>query len=132
MILRRQRRIINVVSSTLPLPYLSAYGTSKTALLRLTETIAAEVRGHGISLFAVGPGTTRTAMSEHSLYSEEGRRWVLVQPHFEEKLDVPIESPAQLVVDLATGRLMRCPGGDNDSTGETWLRESSKLAWASL
>jgi NAD(P)-dependent dehydrogenase (short-subunit alcohol dehydrogenase family) len=105
MIRRRQGRIINIVSSALPLPYLSAYVTSKTALLRLTETIAAEVRGNGISLFAVGPGTTRTAMSEHSLYSEEGRRWIPWSSRiFEEKLDVPIERPAQLVADLATGR----------------------------
>ena len=105
MILRRQGRIINIASSSLPLPYLSAYVTSKTALLRFTETIAAEVREYGVSLFAVGPGTTRTAMSEHSLYSEEGRRWIpWFGRIFEEKLDVPIERPAQLVVDLASGR----------------------------
>jgi NAD(P)-dependent dehydrogenase (short-subunit alcohol dehydrogenase family) len=105
MIRREQGRIINIASSAVPLPYLSAYVTSKTALLRFTETIAAEVRGHGVSLFAVGPGTTRTAMSEHSLYSEEGRRWIpWFGRIFEEKLDVPIERPAQLVLDLATGR----------------------------
>lgn len=105
MILRRQGCIINIASSAVPLPYLSAYVTSKTALLRFTETIAAEVRGYGISLFAVGPGTTRTAMSERSLYSEEGRRWIpWFGRIFEEKLDVPIERPAQLVLDLATGR----------------------------
>lgn len=105
MIRRHRGRIINIASSALPLPYLSAYVTSKTALLRLTETIAAEVRAHGISLFAVGPGTTRTAMSERSLYSEEGRRWIpWFGRIFEEKLDVPIERPAQFVVDLASGR----------------------------
>ena len=105
MMQRRRGRIINIASGSLPLPYLSAYVTSKTALLRFTETIAAEVRAHGISLFAVAPGTTRTAMSEHSLYSEEGRRWIpWFSRIFEEKLDVPIERPAQLVVDLASGR----------------------------
>lgn len=105
MIRRRHGRIINIASSALPLPYLSAYVTSKTALLRFTETIAAEVRGHGISLFAVAPGTTRTALSEHSLYSEEGRRWIpWFGRIFEEKLDVPIERPAQLVLDLTNGR----------------------------
>jgi len=105
MILRGQGRIINIASSALPLPYLSAYVTSKTALLRFTETIAAEVRGYGVKLFAVGPGTTRTALSEHSLYSEEGRQWIpWFGRIFEEKLDVPIERPAQLVVDFAQGR----------------------------
>ena len=44
-------------------------------------------------------------MSEHSLYSEEGRRWIpWFGRIFEEKLDVPIERPAELVLDLATGR----------------------------
>ena len=105
MILRRQGRIINVASSSLPLPYLSAYVTSKTAVLRFTETVAAEVRGHGIQLFAVGPGTTRTKMSEHSLHSEEGRRWIpWFGRIFDEKLDVPVELPARLVLDLASGR----------------------------
>lgn len=105
MILRGQGRIINIASSALPLPYLSAYVTSKTALLRFTETVAAEVRGYGVKLFAVGPGTTRTALSEHSLYSAEGRRWIpWFGRIFEENLDVPIERPAQLVVDLARGR----------------------------
>lgn len=104
MILRQQGRIINIASSTLPLPYLSAYITSKTALLRFTETIAAEVHEYGVTLFAVGPGTTRTRMSEHSLHSEEGRRWIpWFSRIFEGKLDVPIDRPAQLVLDLATG-----------------------------
>lgn len=44
-------------------------------------------------------------MSEHSLYSEEGRRWIpWFGRIFEEKLDVPIERPARLVLDLASGR----------------------------
>jgi len=104
MIARRRGRIINIASSPVPLPYLSAYVTSKTALLRFTETVAAETRAAGVYLFAVGPGTTRTAMSEHSLYSEEGRKWIpWFARVFEEKLDVPVERPAQLVVKLASG-----------------------------
>jgi len=104
MISRRRGRIINIASSAVPLPYLSAYVTSKTALLRFTETIAAETRTQGVYVFAVGPGTIRTAMSEHSLYSEEGQKWIpWFARVFEEKLDVPVERPAQLVVKLASG-----------------------------
>jgi len=44
-------------------------------------------------------------MSEHSLTSEEGRRWI---PWFgrilAEQLDVPMERPVRLIVDLASGR----------------------------
>ena len=104
MTARGHGRIVNIASSAAPLPYLSAYVTSKTALVRFTETVAAETRAYGVYLFALGPGTTRTAMSEHSLQSEEGRRWIpWFGRIFEEKLDVPLERPAQLVVELASG-----------------------------
>src|SRR4051794_3747002 len=50
MIARRQGRIINVSSGAGngPIPYFSAYVTSKTALTRLTEVIAAETREYGV------------------------------------------------------------------------------------
>ena len=105
MIARGRGRIVNVATGVMPYPYLSAYVTSKTALVRFSEILAAETRPRGVHVFAISPGTTRTAMSEHSLTSEEGRRWI---PWFEriftEKLDVPIERPVQLVVALASGR----------------------------
>jgi len=105
MVERGRRRIVNIASGVMPHPYLSAYVTSKTALVRFSEILAAETRARGVHVFAIGPGTTRTAMSEHSLSSEEGRRWI---PWFGEiftrKLDVPMERPVRLVVDLASGR----------------------------
>ncbi len=51
---RRKGRIINIASSAIPVAYFSSYATSKAALVRFTETIAAEVKPHGISVFAVG------------------------------------------------------------------------------
>lgn len=105
MMARGHGRIVNIASGLLPHPYLSAYVTSKTALVRFSETLAAETRPRGVRVFAIGPGTTRTAMSEHSLTSEEGRRWIpWFGRIFTEKLDVPMERPVRLVVDLASGR----------------------------
>lgn len=105
MLARRQGCIINVAAGALPYPYLSAYVTSKTALVRFSETLAAETRERGVCVFAIGPGTTRTAMSEHSLTSEEGRRWIpWFGRIFSENLDVPMERPVQLIIDLASGR----------------------------
>jgi len=104
MVARGRGRIDNIASGAQPYPYLSAYVTSKTALVRLSETLAAETRARGVHVFAVGPGTTRTAMSEHSLTSEEGRRWIpWFGRIFTEKLDVPMERPVRLVIDLASG-----------------------------
>jgi NAD(P)-dependent dehydrogenase (short-subunit alcohol dehydrogenase family) len=105
MMARGRGRIVNIASGLLPYPYLSAYVTSKTALVRFSETLAAETRARGVHVFAIGPGTTRTAMSEHSLTSEEGRRWIpWFGRIFTEKLDVAMERPVRLIVELASGR----------------------------
>jgi NAD(P)-dependent dehydrogenase (short-subunit alcohol dehydrogenase family) len=76
MIPRRRGRIISIASGggATMLPYFSAYITSKTALIRFSECLAHEVAQHGIAVFAMGPGTARTAMSEYSLYSPEAQR----------------------------------------------------------
>ena len=111
MIARRRGRIINIVSSAIPIPYFSSYSTGKTALVRFTETIAEETKRHGIRMFALGPGTVRTAMSEHSLYSLEGQKWLpWFGRIFERGLDVPAERAAQYVVKLASGRADRLTG----------------------
>jgi len=105
MIARRKGRIINIASSQLPVAYFSSYATGKAALVRFTETIAAEVKPHGISMFAVGPGTVRTLMAEHSLSSPDGQTWLpWFKRIFDEGLDVPAERPARLVLELASAR----------------------------
>jgi NAD(P)-dependent dehydrogenase (short-subunit alcohol dehydrogenase family) len=105
MIERRSGRIINVVTGAFSAPYLSAYLTSKTALLRATECLAAETRSHNLALISIAPGTIRTHMTEHSLNSPEGRRWIpWFQRIFDEGLDLPAERPAALVVALASGK----------------------------
>jgi NAD(P)-dependent dehydrogenase (short-subunit alcohol dehydrogenase family)/uncharacterized protein YndB with AHSA1/START domain len=104
MIARRRGRIINVVSGALPIAYFSAYMTSKSALIRFTECLAIETKPFGVSAFAMGPGTVRTAMSEHSLNSAEGQRWLpWFRRVFDQGLDVPIERPARLALRLASG-----------------------------
>lgn len=111
MVARRQGRIVNIASSAIPIPYFSSYATSKTALIRFTETTAAELAPHGVKVFALAPGTVRTAMSEYSLNSPEGRRWLpRFQRIFEEGLDISAERPARMVVKLASGRADRLSG----------------------
>jgi NAD(P)-dependent dehydrogenase (short-subunit alcohol dehydrogenase family) len=108
MIARGGGRIVNVASGagTFAIPYLGAYVTSKTALIRFTEILALETAARGIQVFAIEPGTVRTSMAEHALESEEGRRWM---PWFGEIFkrgqDVPPDHAADLVVLLASGRV---------------------------
>jgi NAD(P)-dependent dehydrogenase (short-subunit alcohol dehydrogenase family) len=107
MIARRRGRIVNIASGggATMLPYFSAYVTSKTALIRFSECLAYELKPHGIAVFAMGPGTVRTAMSEYSLNSPEGRTWLpWFRDIFDEGRDLPPERPAALLIALASGR----------------------------
>jgi NAD(P)-dependent dehydrogenase (short-subunit alcohol dehydrogenase family) len=106
MLARGSGRIVNVASGagTRAIPNLSAYVTSKAALIRLTENIAAEVRGAGVRVFAVQPGTVRTAMTEALLHSEGARRLLPWFPTiFEQGQDVSPEQAGRLVMLLASG-----------------------------
>jgi NAD(P)-dependent dehydrogenase (short-subunit alcohol dehydrogenase family) len=103
----RRGRIVNIASGggATMLPYFSAYVTSKTALIRFSECLAFEVKDHGIAVFAMGPGTVHTALSEYSLNSPEGRTWLpWFRDIFEEGRDLPPERPAALLVALASGK----------------------------
>jgi NAD(P)-dependent dehydrogenase (short-subunit alcohol dehydrogenase family) len=66
MITRRQGTIINLTGGggTEPCPFYTGYGSSKAGIIRLTESLAAEVAPHNIRVYALGPGLVRTAMTE--------------------------------------------------------------------
>jgi NAD(P)-dependent dehydrogenase (short-subunit alcohol dehydrogenase family) len=109
MIERGRGRILNVIGggTANPFPYGSAYGSSKAAVMRLTECLAEEVRqtGAGVAVFAMGPGLVRTALTEYQMESTEGRRWMgRIQRMFAEGRDVPPARAAALAAALATGR----------------------------
>jgi len=107
MVARGRGRIVNVTSGagTVSTPYYTSYTTSKTALIRLTECIALETREYGVSVFAIGPGTVRTKMTEYSLHSREGQTWLpWFRQIFDQHIDVPPERPARLILELASGR----------------------------
>jgi NAD(P)-dependent dehydrogenase (short-subunit alcohol dehydrogenase family) len=106
MIARGGGRIVNVASGagTWAIPHLGAYVVSKTALIRLTEVLAAEAAGHGVKVFAIEPGTVRTATAEYALGSEAGRRWMpWFRDIFEQGRDVTPDRAAGLVALLASG-----------------------------
>lgn len=106
MISRRRGRIINVASGAGVTPFanLSAYVSSKAALIRFTENLAVEAKPFGVSVFAITPGTVRTSMAESSLQSSEGQKWIpWFQRIFDQGLDVPADRAAQLALALASG-----------------------------
>ena len=54
----------------------AAYQVSKAAVLRLTQVMAAELQGHGITVNAVLPGTMDTAANRKSMPSANRATWV--------------------------------------------------------
>lgn len=110
MMARGRGRIINIASGAglEGIETISAYGASKTALIRLTETLAIETQPYGVAVLAVGPGTVRTPMSDYAATSPQvWERAPMVQQWFqqlfEQGLDTPMEQAVELVVALALG-----------------------------
>jgi NAD(P)-dependent dehydrogenase (short-subunit alcohol dehydrogenase family) len=77
MIARGRGRIINLASDAAgrPSPRNAAYACSKAAVLRLTDSLAAELAGTGVTIFAVSPGLVRTAMTERIWQMMETSNW---------------------------------------------------------
>jgi NAD(P)-dependent dehydrogenase (short-subunit alcohol dehydrogenase family) len=80
MIQRNRGLIINMSGggASSPLAGGSAYGSSKAALLRLTDTLAAELKtlGSDVLVLALGPGFVRTEMTQLQAERESARRWI--------------------------------------------------------
>lgn len=68
---RGKGHIINVSSvvGVHTLPYIGGYAASKAALDRLTEALRIELRGSGVAVTLLRPGTTRTAFQSRRLGS---------------------------------------------------------------
>lgn len=105
MLARGHGRIVNVSSGAgfAAIPMLSAYAVSKTALYRLSENLAAETRGHGVTVFAIDPGLVRTAISESALSCGEPSVEQWFTDAFANQEDGPAEWAATLVAYLASG-----------------------------
>jgi uncharacterized protein len=68
MVARGAGRILNVasVAAFQPIPSLASYAASKAYVLSLSESLAEELRGTGVSVTALCPGITATAMLAHA------------------------------------------------------------------
>ncbi len=78
MIERRAGKIIVLSGpgATAARPNFSAYAASKTAVVRLVETIAEEVRDHNVQINCMGPSPTYTHMTDQILHAgEEKAGW---------------------------------------------------------
>jgi len=131
MIRAGRGKIINFSGggATSPLCRFSAYGVSKAAVVRLTETLAEEVKEFNIQVNAIAPGAVDTKLQDLVLAAGE-RAGDLLQRirRLRETGEggTPREVPAELALFLAsddscnlTGRLISAP---NDKW-ESWTNE---------
>ncbi|MGW6279310.1 SDR family NAD(P)-dependent oxidoreductase [Kribbella sp. NPDC055071] len=90
-------RIITVASraGTAVVPGSSSYVVSKTAAIRLSESIAVETRGTGVSAFSLHPGGIPNPSVEEMI-----ERGVVTRDRFPDRP----EDAARVIADLASGR----------------------------
>ena len=139
MIARRHGVVVNLSGggSVTPSPRFSAYGASKAAVVRLTETIAEEVKEFGVRVNAISPGTVKTRMLGEILAAGEaaGKEYHARIAEIEAVGGVPPERAAALAVFLAspaasgiTGRLISAVWDD----WESLPRRKEELAKSAL
>ena len=112
MIAAGRGRIINITSNAgvYRWPLVSAYVTSKAALIKLTETLAAETVKHGVSMFSVDPGLLPIGLSDAALMSTaqpdtaEGRVFGWIRGQLKAGRGADPDRAAQLILELAGGR----------------------------
>jgi NAD(P)-dependent dehydrogenase (short-subunit alcohol dehydrogenase family) len=131
MIRARRGKIINFSGggATSPLRRFTAYGVSKAAVVRLTETLAEEVKEFNVQVNAIAPGAVDTKLQDAVLAAGEKAGDLLQRIRRLRQTGeggTPREIPAELAVFLAsadsrnlTGRLISAP---NDSW-ESWTDE---------
>lgn len=109
MIRHQRGRIINIASNAAirTNPFGSDYAASKAAVLRFTDSVAAEARPHGVHIFAISPGLVQTAMTSRQPHVKPAtsdrnlgaQRMRTVGPW------IPPERAADLCLQIASGRV---------------------------
>jgi NAD(P)-dependent dehydrogenase (short-subunit alcohol dehydrogenase family) len=116
MVARGQGRIVNITSMVagFPWPYDSAYACSKAAQVRLTDSLALELRDRGVYVFALSPGQVQTELLDGAVNTAAGRKWLAPSVAEQPYPAVPPEVPAGAVVflisgeaDLLSGRILQ-------------------------
>ena len=102
MLERADGVIINIGSyiAIRPSPMATAYGTSKAALARLSDCLAAEVAGQGVQVFCVSPGLVLTDMTRDLPFIKDIPEEDFYQP----------EHIAALACELITGKYASLTG----------------------
>jgi 3-oxoacyl-[acyl-carrier protein] reductase len=144
MIRARRGKIINFSGggATSPLCRFTAYGVSKAAVVRLTETLAEEVKKFNIQVNAIAPGAVDTRLQDSVLAAGEKAGELLQQIRRLRETGeggTPRELPAELALFLAsddsdnlTGRLIAAPFDGWESWTAERIAQIMSQPWFTL
>lgn len=124
-------KIINLSGggATAPLPRISAYAASKVAVVRLTETLAEELRDARIDVNAIAPGALNTRLLDEVLAAGPGK---VGKEFYERSLKqrdqggAPLEKGAALAVFLASAASDGISGRLLSAVWDKWESLSEK------
>jgi NAD(P)-dependent dehydrogenase (short-subunit alcohol dehydrogenase family) len=117
--------------ATNPLPRLTAYAASKAAIIRFAESLAMEVREHGIDVNAIAPGALDTRMLDQVLAAGPDA----VGQEFHDRMlktkaqgGTPLETGASLAVFLGSAESDRITGRLISAVWDPWAQLASHRA----
>jgi 3-oxoacyl-[acyl-carrier protein] reductase len=106
MLKNKSGKIINLSGggAVAPFPRFSAYSASKAAVVRLTETIAEEVKGRGVYINAIAPGAVNTRLLDQAIAAGKAAGEDFLARSLKQKQEggVSPEKVAELAVFLAS------------------------------
>ncbi|SES46720.1 NADP-dependent 3-hydroxy acid dehydrogenase YdfG [Streptomyces sp. yr375] len=127
MVGRGSGRVINIVSQAGVdrWPYVTAYAVSKAAVIKLTENLAAELRGHGVTVLSYHPGLVDTGITRAQMarprdsdpWSDLVSGWFLEQDR----------QGAFTDIGRSASMLVRLARGDADAESGRYVTPDSRL-----
>ena len=142
MVSQKQGKIINLSGggATAPRPNFSAYGASKAAIVRLTETMAAELKEYNIQVNSIAPGAVNTKLLDEVLEAKERAGMEAEQALVRSREGgTPPTLAAELALFLAsyksdtiTGKLVAAPHDDWQQWDEERMADLMERPWLTL
>ena len=125
-------KIINLSGggASAPLPRFSAYAASKAAVVRLTETLAQEVKGYNIQVNAIAPGPVATRLTDDVLAAgaAAGEDMVRQARRVKDGGGTPADTAAGLAVFLASTESNGLTGRVISAVWDQWRQFPARMA----
>jgi NAD(P)-dependent dehydrogenase (short-subunit alcohol dehydrogenase family) len=131
MMAQKYGKIINLSGggAASPHPNFSAYGTSKAAVVRFTETLGQELKEFNIQVNAIAPGGIATRLQDEVIAAGElaGEEALYNAEKIKTSGGTPLEKPAALAVFLASDESDNLTGKFISAVWDEWQNMSAKI-----